>query len=124
MKKIIFILATSIFIFNHAHAADLKTITKKEYIDSNTKRLEQEFDRVDTNKDGKATPEEQKSFTKKVVETRKVDEALGKLADTNKDGKLSQEERQKILVAMDVNKDGQVTPEEQKNYLKKNSTQK
>jgi Ca2+-binding EF-hand superfamily protein len=124
MKKIIFILATSIFIFNHAHAADLKTITKKEYIDSNTKRLEQEFDRVDTNKDGKATPEEQKVFTKKVVEARKVDEALGKLADTNKDGKLSQEERQKILVAMDVNKDGQVTPEEQKNYLKKNSTQK
>ena len=124
MKKIIFILAASIFIFNHAHAADLKTITKKEYIDSNTKRLEQEFDRVDTNKDGKATPEEQKVFTKKVVEARKVDEALGKLADTNKDGKLSQEERQKILVAMDVNKDGQVTPEEQKNYLKKNSTQK
>ena len=124
MKKIIFILATSIFIFNHAHAADLKTITKKEYIDSNTKRLEQEFDRVDTNKDGKATPEEQKVFTKKVVEARKVDEALGKLADTNKDGKLSQEERQKILVAMDVNKDGQITPEEQKNYLKKNSTQK
>jgi len=124
MKKIIFILATSIFIFNHAHAADLKTITKKEYIDSNTKRLEQEFDRVDTNKDGKATPEEQKSFTKKVVETRKVDEALGKLADTNKDGKLSQEERQKILLAMDVNKDGKVTAEEQKNYLKKNSTKK
>ena len=124
MKKIIFILATSIFIFNHAHAADLKTITKKEYIDSNTKRLEQEFDRVDTNKDGKATPEEQKSFTKKVVEARKVDEALGKLADTNKDGKLSQEERQKILLAMDVNKDGKVTAEEQKNYLKKNSTKK
>ena len=115
MKKIIFILAASIFIFNHAHAADLKTITKKEYIDSNTKRLEQEFDRVDTNKDGKATPEEQKAFTKKVVEARKVDEALGKLADTNKDGKLSQEERQKILIAMDVNLDGQVTPEEQKN---------
>jgi len=124
MKKIIFILTASIFVFNHAYAADLKTITKKEYIDSNTKRLEQEFDRVDTNKDGKATPEEQKAFTKKVVEARKVDEALGKLADTNKDGKLSQEERQKILVAMDVNKDGQVTPEEQKNYLKKNSTQK
>lgn len=124
MKKIIFTLATSIFIFNHAHAADLKTITKKEYIDSNTKRLEQEFDRVDTNKDGKATPEEQKEFTKTIAEARKVDEALGKLADTNKDGKVSQEERQKILIAMDVNLDGQVTPEEQKNYLKKNSTKK
>ena len=124
MKKKIFILATSIFIFNHAHAADLKTITKKEYIDSNTKRLEQEFDRVDTNKDGKATPEEQKEFTKTITEARKVDEALGKLADTNKDGKVSQEERQKILIAMDVNLDGQVTPEEQKNYLKKNSTKK
>ena len=124
MKKKIFILATSIFIFNHAHAADLKTITKKEYIDSNTKRLEQEFDKVDTNKDGKATPEEQKEFTKTIAEARKVDEALGKLADTNKDGKVSQEERQKILIAMDVNLDGQVTPEEQKNYLKKNSTKK
>ena len=124
MKKIIFILVTSIFVFNHAHSADLKIITKKEYIDSNTKRLEQEFDRVDTNKDGKATPEEQKEFTKTIAEARKVDEALGKLADTNKDGKVSQEERQKILIAMDVNLDGQVTPEEQKNYLKKNSTKK
>ena len=124
MKKIIFILAASIFVFNHAYAADLKTITKKEYIDSNTKRLEQEFDRVDTNKDGKATPEEQKEFTKTIAEARKVDEALGKFADTNKDGKVSQEERQKILIAMDVNLDGQVTPEEQKNYLKKNSTKK
>jgi Ca2+-binding EF-hand superfamily protein len=124
MKKIIFILATSIFIFNHAHAADLKTITKKEYVDSHVKRLEQEFDRVDANKDGKATPEEQRAFAKKITEARKIDEALGKLADTNKDGKISQEERQKILVAMDTNKNGKVTIEEQKNYLKKNSTQK
>jgi|TARA_B110000503_G_scaffold16619_1_gene23751 Ca2+-binding EF-hand superfamily protein len=124
MKKIIFILVTSIFVFNHAHSADLKIITKKEYIDSNTKRLEQEFDKVDTNKDGKATPEEQKAFTKKIVEARKVDEALGKLADTNKDGKISQEERQTILVAMDTDKNGNVSVEEQKNYLKKNSTKK
>ena len=114
MKKIIFILVTSIFVFNHAHSADLKIITKKEYIDSNTKRLEQEFDKVDTNKDGKATPEEQKAFTKKIVEARKVDEALGKLADTNKDGKISQEERQTILVAMDTDKNGNVSVEEQK----------
>ena len=33
--------------------AEFKTITKKEFIDSNIKALEKRFDLVDTNKDGK-----------------------------------------------------------------------
>lgn len=99
--------------------AELKTITKKEYLDNNIKRLEQEFDAVDTNKDGKVTPEEQKAHKARIDEARKIDQELGKLADTNKDGKISDEEREILLISMDTNKDGVITLQEQKDYLKK-----
>lgn len=124
MKKIILILISIIAISANSFAAELKTITKKEYLDNNMKRLEQEFDAVDTNKDSKVTPEEQKAYKTKIDEARKIDQELGKLADTDKDGKVSKEEREKILVAMDTNKDGSVTLQEQKDYLKKNNSKK
>jgi Ca2+-binding EF-hand superfamily protein len=124
MKKLILVLISIISISTNSFAVELKTITKKEYLDNNIKRLEQEFDTVDTNKDGKVTPEEQKAYKAKIDEARKIDQELGKLADTNKDGKVSKEEREKILIAMDTNKDGYVTLQEQKDYLKKNNSKK
>ena len=43
-----------------------KTITKKEFLDSQMKILEARFNAVDTNKDGKITPEEKKKFAEKI----------------------------------------------------------
>lgn len=95
---------TSIAIFTlllSAHSnAEFKTITKKEFLDSNIKLLEKRFDQIDTNKDQKIDAKENNVWVKKVMKARqdrakaiqKQRAELAKKIDTNKDGKISKEE--------------------------------
>jgi len=121
MKKIfcitIILLSSSSLVIADKH--EKKFITKKEFIEKNLKQLEQRFDQIDTNKDGKMTAEEEKAFVAKVKQARADRQALLKLMDENKDGKITPEEEKKLLMAMDSNKDGEVTPAEQKAYRDK-----
>ena len=121
MKKIfciiIILLMSSSLVIADKH--EKKFITKKEFIEKNIKQLEQRFDQIDTNKDGKMTAEEEKAFVAKVKQARADRQALLKLMDENKDGKITPEEEKKLLMAMDSNKDGEVTPAEQKAYRDK-----
>jgi len=121
MKKIfciiIILLMSSSLVIADKH--EKKFITKKEFIEKNLKQLEQRFDQIDTNKDGKMTAEEEKAFVAKVKQARADRQALLKLMDENKDGKITPEEKKKLLMAMDSNKDGEVTPAEQKAYRDK-----
>lgn len=119
MNKILLLYLSLILLNGNAISAEPKSITKKEFIDRNVKKLEQQFDAIDTNKDGKMTEAEEKAYIKKVEEIRQIRQNLFKLADTNKDGKVTKEEQQTLLEKMDTNKDGNVTLEEQKAYLKK-----
>jgi len=126
MKKIfcitIILLSSSSLVIADKH--EKKFITKKEFIEKNLKQLEQRFDQIDTNKDGKMTAEEEKAFVAKVKQARADRQALLKLMDENKDGKITPEEEKKLLMAMDSNKDGEVTPAEQKAYRDKISKKK
>lgn len=124
MYKILILFFSVLFLNAQANSAEEKFITKKQFIDSNIKKLEQQFDAIDTNKDGKMTEAEEKAYIKKIQEIRQVRQALLKLADTDKDGKVTEEEQKKLLMIIDVNKDGDVTLEEQKAYLKKIKTKK
>ena len=121
MKKIfcitIILLSSSSLVIADKH--EKKFITKKEFIEKNLKQLEQRFDQIDTNKDGKMTAEEEKAFVAKVKQARADRQALLRLMDENKDGKITPEEEKKLLMAMDSNKDGEVTPAEQKAYREK-----
>ena len=121
MKKIfcitIILLSSSSLVIADKH--EKKFITKKEFIEKNIKQLEQRFDQIDTNKDGKMTAEEEKAFVAKVKQARADRQALLRLMDENKDGKITPEEEKKLLMAMDSNKDGEVTPAEQKAYRDK-----
>ena len=105
-------------------AAEKKFISKKEFIDSNVKRLKQQFSAIDTDKDGKMTPAEERAYIQKVQKAQLLRRNLAILADINKDGKISKEEEKKLLTKMDVNKDGSVTPKEQENYYSKNKPKK
>ena len=124
MYKILILFFSILLLNAQANSAEEKSITKKQFIDSNIKKLEQQFDAIDTNKDGKMTEAEEKAYIKKIQEIRQVRQALLKLADTDKDGKVTEEEQKKLLMIIDVNKDGDVTLEEQKAYLKKIKTKK
>ena len=124
MYKILILFFSLLLLHTQANSAEEKSITKKEFIDSNLKKLEQQFDAIDTNKDGKMTEAEEKAYIKKIQEIRQVRQALLKLADTNNDGKVTEEEQTKLLTTIDVNKDGDVTLDEQKAYLKKIQTKK
>ena len=124
MYKILILFFSILFLSDQANSAEEKSITKKQFIDSNIKKLEQQFDAIDTNKDGKMTEAEEKAYVKKIQEIRQVRQNLLKLADTNKDGKVTKEEQDAILLLMDTNKDGNVTLEEQKAYLKKVNSKK
>ena len=121
MKKIfciiIILLMSSSLVIADKH--EKKFITKKEFIEKNLKQLEQRFDQIDTNKDGKMTAEEEKAFVAKIKQARADRQALLRLMDENKDGKITPEEEKKLLMAMDSNKDGEVTPAEQKAYRDK-----
>ena len=121
MKKIfcitIILLMSSSLVIADKH--EKKFITKKEFIEKNLKQLEQRFDQIDTNKDGKMTAEEEKAFVAKVKQARADRQALLILMDENKDGKITPEEEKKLLMAMDSNKDGEVTPAEQKAFRDK-----
>ena len=121
MKKIfcitIILLMSSSLVIADKH--EKKFITKKEFIEKNLKQLEQRFNQIDTNKDGKMTAEEEKAFVAKVKQARADRQALLRLMDENKDGKITPEEEKKLLMAMDSNKDGEVTPAEQKAYRDK-----
>ena len=121
MKKIfcitIILLMSSSLVIADKH--EKKFITKKEFIEKNLKQLEQRFDQIDTNKDGKMTAEEEKAFVAKVKQARADRQVLLRLMDENKDGKITPEEEKKLLMAMDSNKDGEVTPAEQKAYRDK-----
>ena len=55
MKKIFLILLVFGVASTALLAAEKKSITKKEFIDSNIKKLEQQFNAIDSNKDGKMT---------------------------------------------------------------------
>ena len=124
MKKIFLILLVFGVASTALLAAEKKSITKKEFIDSNIKKLEQQFNAIDSNKDGKMTPAEERAYVQKVQKARLLRRNLAILADTDKDGKISKEEEKKLLTKMDVNKDGSVTPIEQENYYNKNKTKK
>ena len=124
MYKILILFFSILLLNTQANSAEEKYITKKQFIDSNLKKLEQQFDTIDTNKDGKMTEAEEKAYVKKIQEIRQVSQNLLKLADTNKDGKVTKEEQDAILLLMDTNKDGKVTLEEQKAYLKKVNSKK
>ena len=124
MKKILLILFVSVVASTALLAAEKKSITKKEFIDSNIKKLEQQFNAIDSNKDGKMTPAEERAYVQRVQKARLLRRNLAILADTDKDGKISKEEEKKLLTKMDVNKDGSVTPKEQENYYNKNKTKK
>ena len=124
MYKILILFFLVLLLNAEANSAEEKSITKKQFIDNNLKKLEQQFDAIDTNKDGKMTEAEEKAYIKKIQEIRQVRQALLKLADTDNDGKVTGEEQKKLLIIIDVNKDGDVTLEEQKAYLKKIQTKK
>ena len=124
MYKILILFLSVLLLNAQANSAEEKSITKKQFIDSNLKKLEQQFDAIDTNKDGKMTEAEEKAYVKKIQEIRQVRQNILKLADTNKDGKVTKEEQDVILPLMDTNKDGNVTLEEQKAYLKKVNSKK
>ena len=124
MYKILILFFLVLLLNAEANSAEEKSITKKQFIDNNLKKLEQQFDAIDTNKDGKMTEAEEKAYIKKIQEIRQVRQALLKLADTDNDGKVTGEEQKKLLMIIDVNKDGDVTLEEQKAYLKKIKTEK
>ena len=124
MNKTLILFFSIILLNSTANSADPTFITKKQFLDSNIKKLEQQFDEIDTNKDGKMTEAEEKAYIKKVQEIRQIRQNLLQLADTNKDGKVSEEEQKALLVTMDANKDGNVTLEEQKSYLTKTKTKK
>ena len=125
MKKLMLILVGTIFTYNVAFAAEDKVlVNKKKFIDDNIKKLEAQFDAIDTNKDGKITEAEDKAYVKLMQEINNIRKEMSKLADTNKDGKITPEEQKALLEKMDTNKDGNVTLEEQKEYLKKNKTKK
>ena len=124
MYKILILTFSLLILHTQANSAEEKSITKKQFIDSNLKKLEQQFDAIDTNKDGKMTEAEEKAYIKKIQEIRQVRQSILKLADTNKDGKVTKEEQDAILPLMDTNKDGNVTLEEQKAYLKKVNSKK
>ena len=124
MKKIFLILFISAIASTASLAAEKKFITKKQFIDSNIKKLERQFSAIDSNKDGKMTPAEERAYVQKVQKARLLRRNLAILADINKDGKVSQEEEKKLLTKIDVNKDGSVTPKEQENYYNKNKPKK
>ena len=124
MKKIFLILFISVVASTISLAAEKKSITKKKFIDSNIKKLEQQFNAIDSNKDGKMTPAEERAYVQRVQKARLLRRNLAILADTDKDGKISKDEEKKLLTKMDVNKDGSVTPKEQENYYNKNKTKK
>tara|TARA_B100000780_G_scaffold125671_1_gene88139 strand:- start:8639 stop:9013 length:375 start_codon:yes stop_codon:yes gene_type:complete len=124
MKKLFLFLFISAIASTVSSAAEKKFITKKQFIDSNIKKLEQQFNAIDSNKDGKMTPAEERAYVQKVQKARLLRRNLAMLADINKDGKISKEEEKKLLTKMDVNKDGSVTPKEQENYYNKNKPKK
>ena len=124
MKKIFLILFISAVASTVSLAAEKKFITKKQFIDSNLKKLERQFSTIDSNKDGKMTPAEERAYVQKVQKARLLRRNLAILADINKDGKVSKEEEKKLLTKIDVNKDGSVTPKEQENYYNKNKPKK
>ena len=124
MKKIFLILFISSVASTVSLAAEKKFITKKQFIDSNIKKLERQFSAIDSNKDGKMTPAEERAYVQKVQKARLLRRNLAMLADINKDGEVSREEEKKLLTKIDVNKDGSVTTKEQENYYNKNKPKK
>ena len=124
MKKIFSILFISAIASTVSLAADKKFITKKQFIDSNIKKLERQFSAIDSNKDGEMTPAEERAYVQKVQKAQLLRRNLARLADINKEGKVSREEEKKLLTRIDVNKDGSVTPKEQENYYNKNKPKK
>jgi Ca2+-binding EF-hand superfamily protein len=140
IKKIIstaLVIIFSVIVSSQAEE-QLKTLTKKEFMDLETKnadkimqdqikaarerkkdilkRVEVIFNEIDTNKDGKITVEEQKTYQTRVVEFRKN---LMQLADTNKDNKISNKEMQDAIKKYDLNKDNILSEDEVKKALKK-----
>ena len=60
MKTIQYIIALT-FILNFKALAEFKSITKKEFLDTNLKILEKRFNQIDTNKDQKIDSKENKA---------------------------------------------------------------
>ncbi len=80
--------------------AEFKTITKKDFLNTNLKILEKRFDQIDTNNDQKIDSKENKAWRAKVIKARqerakklkKKSQELAKKIDTNKDGKITKKE--------------------------------
>jgi Ca2+-binding EF-hand superfamily protein len=121
MREKFLLTSLLILISTISYAEEKKSITKKEFLDSNIKKIEQQFDQIDTNKDQKITAVEERAYLQKIQEGRMLRAGLAKLADANKDGKITPKEEKTLLTKMDINKDGSVTFKEQKNYYLKNS---
>ena len=111
MKIIRYTLAIT-FIINFSAFAEFKSITKKEFLDTNLKILEKRFNQIDTNNDQKIDAKENKAWRDKVIKARQ--ERAKKLK------KKSQELAKKI----DTNKDGKITKKELEDYKKKLNTKK
>ena len=111
MKTIQYIIALT-FVLNFKAFAEFKSITKKEFLDTNLKILEKRFNQIDTNKDQKIDSKENKAWREKVIKARQ--ERAKKLK------KKSQELAKKI----DTNKDGKITKKELEDYKKKLNTKK
>ena len=69
MKIIRYIIALT-FIVNFEAFAEYKTITKKEFLDTNLKILEKRFNQIDTNNDQKIDAKENKAWREKVIKAR------------------------------------------------------
>ena len=111
MKIIQYVLALT-FILSFNAFAEYKSITKKEFLDTNLKILEKRFDQIDINNDQKIDAKENKAWREKVIKARQ--ERAKKLK------KRSQELAKKI----DANKDGKITKKELEDYKKKLNTKK
>ena len=104
MKKIFLILFISAVASTVSLAADKKFITKKQFIDSNIKKLERQFSTIDSNKDGKMTPAEERAYVQKVQKAQLLRRNLAILADINKDGKISKEEEKSKTFSLIIEK--------------------
>ncbi len=80
MYKILILFFSLLLLHTQANSAEEKSITKKQFIDSNLKKLEQQFDAIDTNKDGKMTEAEEKAYIKKIQEIRQVRQSFAQIS--------------------------------------------
>ena len=70
LMKIIRYIVVLTFILNFKAFAEYKSITKKEFLDTNLKILEKRFNLIDTNNDQKIDAKENKAWREEVIKAR------------------------------------------------------